>query len=146
MGGLGSYQIWVEAHDTRGAKSRPSEKGVITIMASRGQAFAGFSAWFHNVDPWMLVSLLLASILLVVLRRLFLITRRLSDDVGRAGEAIHATFDLLHDDIEHQIHLLEKARSKRELTDEEAKILKKLKKDLQVAENYLKKKVRNIHT
>lgn len=145
LGGLGSYQIWAQARDSRGAMSRSSEKGVITIVAARGQALGGLSAWFRGVNPWMLVSFVLALILLIVLRRLFRITRRLSDDVGQASEAIHATFDLLHDDIEHQVHLLEKARSKRELTDEETKILKKLKKDLEVAEKYLKKKVRSIH-
>jgi copper homeostasis protein CutC len=57
---------------------------------------------------------------------------------------LHKAFDLLKDDIQEQIRTLEKTRTKRQLTAEEQKIIKQLKKNLNDVENFVKKEIEDI--
>jgi len=51
---------------------------------------------------------------------------------------------LLKEEIREQIKILEKTRNKRQLTEEEEKILRQLQSDLDDAEKFIKKEIEDI--
>ena len=137
--------MWAEAVDERGAKSLPSEK--ITIAIAK-QAILQVGSW--------VVSLLVVVIPLVALIFVFLfivwygwykfslLRKRIRKEVRGVESALHRAFDTLKEDIREQIKLLEKTRSRRQLTEEEKKIVKQLKEDLDTAEEFVKKEIEDI--
>lgn len=143
--GDGIYQLWAGVIDARGAKSLPSEK--ITIAVARPAIF--------RVGSWA-VSLLAVVVPLVVLifallfilwygwHKFSLLRKRIRKEVREAESTLHRAFDTLKEDIREQIKLLEKTRGRRQLTEEEDKIVKQLKKDLDTAEKFVKKEIEDI--
>jgi hypothetical protein len=141
----GVYKIWAEVVDGRGARSVPSEKVVVAV---KRPAFLRIGSWA--------VSFLAVVIPLVALIFLFLFAIwygwykfskfrvGLRKEVREAESALHKAFNLLKRDIQEQIGLLEKTETKRQLTDEEEKIVKQLKKDLSDAERFVKKEIEDI--
>jgi len=141
----GIYQLWAEVVDARGAKSLPGEK--ITIVVAKPAIF--------RVGSWA-VSLLAVAVPLValVLTLLFILwygwhkfsslRKRLRQEVREVESALHRAFESLKDDMQKQIKMLEKTRSKRQLTAEEEKIVKQLKRNLDNAEKLIGKELENI--
>jgi hypothetical protein len=144
----GIYRLWAEVVDERGAKSLPSEK--ITIAIAK-QAILQVGSWA--------VSLLAVVIPLVALvfALLFIIwyswhkfasfrkkLKNLRKEVREAESALHKVFDMLKEDIREQVKLLEKTRTKRQLTEEEEEIIKQLRKDLDDAEKFVRKEIEDI--
>ena len=70
--------------------------------------------------------------------------KRVRKEVREAETVLHKAFDLLKENIREQIKILEKARSKRQLTEEEEKIIKQLKKNLDDAEKVVRKEIEDI--
>jgi hypothetical protein len=140
----GSYRVWATVSDALGNVSEPSD--IITIRV-KPPAFR-FGEWvsglFARVTISFILILLLLILFVILLWRYIKLAQRMGQGKAGAKEALHEAFDLLKDDLEEQVKLLEHARSKRELTIEEGRILKKLKKDLSVAEAYVRKKIKNI--
>lgn len=65
-------------------------------------------------------------------------------EIREAESALHKAFDVLKEDIRDQVKLLEKTRTKRQLTEEEEKIIKQLRKDLDDAEKFVRKEIEDI--
>lgn len=63
---------------------------------------------------------------------------------SEAESALHKAFNLLKDDIRKQIKMLEKISAKRQLTEEEGKVIKQLKKGLDNAEKFVRKEIKDI--
>lgn len=140
----GVYRVWATVTDDLGNVSSESEQLSVRVKAAPlrfGELIANLA---RHITWGIVANVGLLSALLFVLWRY----KRLSEGVGSgktgAREALHDVFDSLKDDLKEQISLLERAKTKRELTAEEGRILKKLKKDLSVAEVYLRKKIKNI--
>ena len=70
--------------------------------------------------------------------------KRLRGEVREAEQALHKAFNLLKENISEQIKMLEKTRTKRELTEEEEKIIHHLKENLDSAEKFIKKEIEDI--
>ncbi len=70
--------------------------------------------------------------------------KKLKKEVREAESALHKAFDLLKEDIREQVKMLEKTKNKRELTEEEEKVIKQLKKDLDDAEKFVRKEIEDI--
>ena len=87
---------------------------------------------------------ILTAVLVYVVHTTGVFKGRLRREVHEADEVLHKTFDLLIEDIQEQIQLLENARSKRELTIEEEKVITQLKKDLFDAEKFIRKEIKDI--
>ena len=77
-------------------------------------------------------------------RRFSLLRKRLRKEVGEAESALHKAFDLLKEDIREQVKMFEKTKTKRELTEEEEKVIKQFKKHLDIAEKFVKKEIEDI--
>ncbi len=141
----GIYRVWTEAIDERGAKSEPSEKVVIAVEKSA----------LFRIGSWA-VSLLAMVVPLVALILLFVymfwhwwhkfttLRKRVRGEIREAEHALHKAFDLLKEAIREQIKMLEKAKTRRQLTEEEEKIIKRLKKDLDDAERSVRKEIEDI--
>jgi hypothetical protein len=140
----GMYRVWATVTDDLGNVSVESERLSVRVKAAPlrlGELIANLA---RHITVGAVSNVLLLGALLFVLWRY----KRLSEGVGSgktgAREALHDVFDAFKDDLKEQISLLERAKTKRELTAEEGRILKKLKKDLSVAEVYLRKKIKSI--
>lgn len=141
----GIYKLWAEVIDGRGARSLPSEK--ITIAVARPVIFRiGTYAigLLAAIVPLVVLILALIFIIWYGWYRFSLMRKRLRKEVREAESALHQAFDLLKDDIREQVKMLEKTRAKRQLTEEEEKIVKQLKKNLDGAEKLVRKEIEDI--
>ncbi len=143
--GDGIYQLWAEVIDGRGARSLPSEK--ITIVIAK-PVILRVGSWATNFLAVVVPLVALIFILLFIVwhgwHKFSLLRKRLQKEVREAESALHKAFDLLKDDIREQIKMLEKTRTKRQLTEEEDKILKQLKNHLDDAEKFVRKEIEDI--
>jgi len=141
----GIYKLWAEVVDSRGARSLPTEK--ITIAVAKPAIFR-IGTWAVNflavVVPLIALVLALFFILWYGWHKFSLMRKRLRKEVREAESALHKAFDFLKEDIREQIKMLEKTRTKRRLTEEEEKVIKQLKKDLDNAEKFVRKEIEDI--
>ncbi|OGZ40800.1 MAG: hypothetical protein A3I20_02225 [Candidatus Portnoybacteria bacterium RIFCSPLOWO2_02_FULL_40_15] len=141
----GVYGFWAEVMDERGAKSLPTEKITIAVKPS---AFLRIGSKTINLLSVAVPIIALIVLMLFVVwygwHKFNLFKKRLRKEVGEAEQALHKAFNLLREEIQEQIKLLEKTRNKRGLTKEEQKILKQLKKDLDDAERFVGKELKDI--
>ncbi len=141
----GIYKLWTEAIDQKGARSYSSE--TITIAVEK-PAFLKIGSWAINILTIAIPLIALVTLLLIVLwygwHKLSRLRKKIKKEVREAEEALHKAFDLLHEDIREQIKLLEKTKTKRQLTEEEEEIIKRLKKDLDDAEKFVRKEIEDI--
>ncbi|MDO8522671.1 MAG: hypothetical protein Q7S12_00070 [bacterium] len=143
--GDGIYRLWAEVIDARGAKSLPSEK--ITIAIAK-PAILRVGSWAVNLLAIIIPLVALIFVLLFIVwygwHKFSLLRKRIRKEVREVESTLHRAFDTLKEDIREQIKLLEKTRGRRQLTEEEDKIVKQLKEDLDTAENFVKKEIEDI--
>lgn len=141
----GDYNVWLEAVDARGARSAPTEKLTISIeppaLLKIGLTLITVLA---IAVPLVALFFLLIYLIWYGRHKLQLFRKRIKKEVGEIDRTLHRAFDRLRDDVREQIRMLEKMKSRRELTEEEGKILKKLKKDLDNAEKAVKKEIEEL--
>ena len=144
----GVYTAWAEVIDARGAKSDSSEKITISVgqptFIKIGSQAVGFLA---VIIPLVVLVFALLFIIWYGWHKFSSFRKklgRIKKEVREAESALHKAFDLLKDDIRDQIKLLEKTRTKRQLTEEEERIIKQLKKDLDDAEKFVRKEIQDI--
>jgi uncharacterized protein (UPF0333 family) len=94
--------------------------------------------------PLLVLIIVLVFIISYSYYRFALFRKRVRKEVLEAESMIGETFDFLKQDLNDQIKLLGKTKSKRELTKEEDKIIKKLKKDVDYLEKSMKKEIEDI--
>ncbi len=137
----GAYGAFAEVTDARGAKSKGSEKVNILI---RPAAFFRFSSSLTNmlvvIIPLLALILLLIFVLLYGWHKLSQIQKRIRK-VGKTEEALYRNFDLLKEDVKKQVRMLQEARMRRQLTEEEDKIIRQLSKDLEDAEKFIQREI-----
>lgn len=143
--GDGIYKLWAEVIDERGAKSDSSEK--VTVIVQKPVAVQiGLKAIdvLAVLIPLIALIIFLLALLWYGWHKFSSLRKRLQKEVREAESALHRAFDLLKEDIGEQIKMLEKTRTKRQLTEEEEKAIKQLKKDLDDAEKFVKKEIEDI--
>lgn len=141
----GIYKAWAEVEDDRGAKSGPSEKVSILVRQSTFWKIGSFMiAVLSIIIPLIALLIVLIVLLFYTWRKISRLKRKIKKEVREAESSLHTAFDLLKEDIQKHIELLEKIKSKRELTQEEKKIITQLKKDLDAAEKLIRKEIEDI--
>lgn len=141
----GDYNVWAEAADDKGAKSAPSEKVAIKVRSSLLSKIGASTIM-------ILVVLIIITALVGLLIFTYIYMRHqiikfkayLRKDVHKIETDVHKAFDLLKEDIREQIKLLERARTMRKLTEEEEKIINRLKKHFDEAEKFIEKEIEDI--
>ena len=141
----GIYKLWAEAIDNRGAKSSPSE--TVTIVVEK-TTFLTIGSWTVSflavIIPIIALLILLLLIILYGWRKLSKFRKGLRKEVREAEATLHKAFDFLKEEILTQIKAIEKARTRRQLTEEEEKLVNRLKKDLDSAEKLIRKEIDDI--
>ena len=142
---VGTYTAWVYALDNRGAKSLLSDKITIIIKATPLVQFTTWSTSMLSVFVPIIALLgLLILVVLYVWHKFLVLRKRIRKETRNFEKNVHRAFDLLRDDMAEQINMLKKAKSERELTAEEEKIVKKLKKNLDTAEDFIQKEIESV--
>lgn len=141
----GIYKLWAEAIDERGAKSEPSEK--VTIAVER-PALLRIGSWAVGflavVVPLVALVLLLVYLTWHWWHKFATMRKRVKKEIREAEYTLHKAFDLSKEEIREQIKMLEKTKTKRQLTEEEEKIINRLKKDLDDTEKFVRKEIEDI--
>lgn len=141
----GTYQLWAEVVDKRGARSGPSDKLAIIIQRPAILEAATQAVTFLAVVIPLIALIVLLLILAWYLWHKFTTMRnRLRKEVREAERALHNAFDLLKETVREQVKMLEKAKTKRQLTDEEEKIIKQLRRDLDDGEKFIRKEIEDV--
>ena len=141
----GIYKIWAQTIDEREAQSLPSEKMTISV---RRPIFLRIGDLI--VEHLTIAISLLTFLALLVLSffyfwwRIKLFFKKLRKETKEAEQALHRAFDALREDAEGELKLLDKVKSKRDLTKEEEKIRKNLRKNLNMAEKFIEKEIKDI--
>jgi len=141
----GGYKVWVEATDNRGAHTAPSKKYSIVVESSQLIKIGSFAINVLNITISIAALIvLLAGIVWFCWRKIFGFRRMVRRETLDALKKIHREFDRLRDETQETLRLLERAKTKRELTAEESKIVSQLRKNLDRAEIMIEKEVEDI--
>ena len=141
----GVYTLWAKVVDSRGAQSGSSN--VVTVVVTQsaltrtGLATLGF---LEIAVPCISLVVLLLLVLWFSWHKFLLLKKKLRRDAYETESAMHQVFGSLRVSMAKQIRLLEKIKAKRELTDEELKIIKHLKNDLDGMEQFLTDEIKRV--
>jgi Sec-independent protein translocase protein TatA len=137
----GIYKLWAEAVDERGAKSKPTEKLAIAVKHS---AFLQTGLWTKSLFAVAVSFIAFIILLLFGWNKFSMFRKKLKKEVYEAESVLRKEFNSLKDRLPEQVKMLKKTGTKRELTQEEEKVIKHLKKDLDGAEKFVKKEIKDI--
>ena len=138
----GVYKVWVEAVDSLGATSRPSEKITIQVSPPVFIKIGNLA-----IDYLTTIITLLVLILTIVLgliwtwRKFIKREKRLKREVTEAEKALYYAFKALKEETKEQIAKLD---GKPGLSEREKKICNELKKALKVSEKFIGKEIKDI--
>jgi heme exporter protein D len=141
----GIYNISVYAVDSRGAKSLSSE-GITIIIKKPLLLKAGLFAFnfLTILVPLIALIVLLILILWSAWHKFKILRKRIQKETREAEKGIQKSFDVLKDELGDCLRILRKAKTERELTNEEDKIVKQVKKALEKAESSIEKEIADI--
>jgi len=141
----GIYKLWAETIDKRGARSKPSEKIVIPVrkppLIDWGYRTISILA---IVVQFIALLIFIAILVWYTWRRIKTLRRKIGREIKEVESGVHEAFDILREDVRKHLKLLESVKSKRDLTFEEERILKQLRRDLDAAEKMVNKKIEKI--
>jgi hypothetical protein len=141
----GSYMVSAFAEDSRGVRSYDSNQ--VSFLVSP-PLFLKFGKIAIDYLTTMITLIILIVVLIGgVFYLWYAVTnwkKNLRKEVGEAEDSINHAFRELYLDLQEQFDLLEDAKSKRDLTAEEKRILKRMEENLDIAEKFIKKEVRDI--
>jgi len=141
----GTYQLWLKVTDDRGANSNPTEKVSIIVTKTAFLEIGRFAIGVLSVFiPLLALLLLLIFMIWYFWYKTRQVKKKIRKEINEAQRYLHKAFDLLREDMRDQIKLLERAKSRRQLTEEEEKIVRRLRKDLDDAERFIRKEIKDI--
>lgn len=94
--------------------------------------------------PLLLLLLALIYVLFVGWRKVADLKHLLRQEINEVEDHLHEAFDFIRDDLREQVKLIEKTKGKRKLTLLEAKIMRKLRANLNQTEKFIKKDIEEI--
>jgi len=149
----GKHSILVQAYDKAGNYAVASEEFIIketekSVVAEKQSAFLKFGT---TAASFLVLVIVLAALLIFFIlifwygwRRLSSLKRRIKKETNEAEKALQIAFNLLKQNVRKQIKMLENAKVRRELTKEEEQIIKQLRQDLDEAEKFVRKEIKDI--
>ena len=141
----GIYKLWAETIDNRGAQSAPSERVTVSVERPAFLKIGSFAvSLLAVIVPLVAIIILLLLVAWYGWRKFSMLRKKLKKEVREAESALHKAFGLLKENVREQIKTLEKTRAKRRLTEEEEKIVKQLRRDLEDAEEVIEKEIEDI--
>jgi len=138
----GMYEVWAEAIDSSGAKSKPSEKVTIQVVSP---AFIRIGKL--AIDYLMTIITLLVLILILVLgviwswQKIKERRKKMRKEISEAEKALYQAFKALKQETEEQVAKLD---GKSGLNEREKKICDDLKEALKISEKFIGKEIKDI--
>ncbi len=134
----GTYSLWAQVTDSDGAQSGITEASTFVVREP------AFNKLTNIIMNYLSLILLLLFFLIGLIafawygwHKFLLLRKRVKKEVKGVEKNFLYIFNYLQQDIEQQIALIEKAKTKRELTKEEKKAVTVLKRDLTTAKKIL---------
>lgn len=141
----GVYYFWLTALTDNDASSEPTEKFTVIVGPTFfSRLISRLTGWLTLVVPAVIMLAFLALALWYWWYKFRALKRKLRKDTGSAGTALHQSFKVLREEILGHLRLLEKAKTKRELTEEESKIVKQFKSSLDGTEGFIGEEIEQI--
>lgn len=141
----GVYMLWAEVTDPRGARSGASDKVIIKVKTPAIFKFGATAiSLLAVVIPLVALIIVLIFIVAYGLHKFAMFRKKLRKEVNEAEFALRKAFGLLKENVKEQIKFLEKVKTKRGLTAEEDKIIAELKTNLDNAEKFVRKEIKDI--
>ncbi len=141
----GKYVISAEAIDNFGSISPRSNEKDISVHPSilfRIGSWVVTVASFATFAIIVLIGLMYGG--LILWKRFTLFRRRLDHEMDTIDRSVHTAFNLLKDEIRHEVKNLQKIKSKRKLTAEEERIIDRFSADVDDAERFIEKQIRDV--
>ncbi|MEK9195059.1 MAG: cohesin domain-containing protein, partial [Patescibacteria group bacterium] len=139
------YKIFAQAIDKRGAISEPTPIYFVSVGQPAFFRIGNLTVrLLSSVISILALLLLLALLLWLALHKIRTMRKKVKREVREAEHAVHRAFDFLKEEIHTHVKLLEKAKTKRDLSEEEEKILIKFKHNLDEAELIINKEISDI--
>jgi hypothetical protein len=141
----GIYQIWAEVIDERGARSEASQKYKVLVQPTKlwqiGNTTIGI---LSIIIPLIALISLLIFVMWFSWHRLSMLRVRVRREAGEAQLVLHKEFKSLKRRLSTHITSIEKTGKKRKLTKEEQRLVKQLKKELDLIEDKIEKEIVDI--
>ena len=138
----GIYNIWVEAVDSSGVKSQPSEKITIQVIPPVFIRIGKLA-----IDYFTTIITLFVLILVIVLgiiwswRKIIQRRKRLKKEITEAEKALYQAFKALKEEIEEQVAKMD---GEPDLSEREKKICGELKEALKNSKKFIEKEIKDI--
>jgi len=145
--GNGAYNFWTQAIDSRGAKSGQTEKLAFIVGQSQSSLLSISTLAVNFLSVVVPLAALVIALILILWfgwRKWSVLHKKVKKEVRGVEQDLHKSFDMLRNSIQNHIKILERAKNKRELTDEEDKILVQLKRDLDRTEETIEGEIDKI--
>lgn len=141
----GSYSLWAEATDPRGAKSGPSSYVIFDVLEKQNSSEENRYMLLFAIAGPLLIMLIVLIFLLQYSRKRFDEARKKTEkEIEDVEESAHKTFELLREDVMDQLKTLEKVKTKKDLIHGEEDVTHHLEDDLVDAEKFLEEKIEKI--
>ena len=141
----GLYDLSARVTDVHGAKSEFSQPVTFNVVDRAVLRIGSLVIDYLSVIITLLSLLLLLSLMILYgWYRLRRFRERLRKEVLEVEKVLHGSFDMLREQLEKQIHMLEHAKTRRELTEEEMKLLRQLRSMLDMEEEEIREEVADI--
>jgi len=138
----GTYQVWAEITDNRGAKSNPTEKFTIAATLPIILKFGEITIEYLTIIITLVTLLVfLISIVFFALRQLFFWRKRVKKETKEVEESVRGAFKALREEVQKQIEYLDK---KAGLTKAEKETHDKLQKALNIFEELIGKEIEDV--
>lgn len=141
----GVYTVTFDVVDARGATSILTEP--LSLEVNRRVLFAVGSLVVNYLSLGLFLVFCIGGVLFLgwyAWNRIILFRTKLRRDLHNVEHDFHKAFALLAKDFEEEIKNLEGVRSRRELTSEEERIIKKMRQNLHEAEEFLETDIHKI--
>lgn len=130
----GTYVVYAEVVDERGARSLPSN---VVEVAVEAPLWAMIQGYLLNIVTFIIILVILLGILLYRWKFFYIYKRRAQKEIDELVSSTRREFALLRDDIEDHLVMLEETKRKSKLRDEEIRIFKELKGHVRRSEKKL---------
>ncbi|KKU51107.1 MAG: hypothetical protein A3H69_01905 [Candidatus Sungbacteria bacterium RIFCSPLOWO2_02_FULL_47_9] len=137
-----TYHMWAEVKDVRGARSLSTAKTPLVIRPPILLRIGSQAITFLDIFiPILGFLLFLIFAMWYVWRRFTAFRKRLRKDVGKVETSVHQAMQKLRTNIESHVNLLDGASANRPLTEEEKKIVGRMRKDLEDTEAFVEREI-----
>jgi len=141
----GVYSLTLQATDVRGAKSLVSNESSVlieqTLLVAWGLGIINYGA-ILIVFFVLLSGFAFWAVYLWYLLKKF--RKNLNKKISQVDSNLHKSFTLLFKDVKEHIDSIEKAQSRRDLTEEESRFIKKMSGDLKDTETFMDRRIKDL--